>query len=385
MRFGQGTNRITGTVVMDRRTKCLVKRIQPGQIAVIDHPDLDEVAAEELVENRVRAVINAASSISGVYPARGAAYLIRSGIPVVDRAGADIFCRLQEGDRIWLDHDRVGKVGESQAVVRGERLSAQTVWEKIHQTQSHFNQTVVAFMENTLHYAVSEKRWFMRPLAVPGMYTQLKGKQVVVVVRGTGYKEDLAAIYHFIKAERPVLIGVDGGADALLQCGWKPDVIVGDMDSVSDEALCSGAELVVHAYPNGDAPGLERVEKLGLAAHILPGMGTSEDVALLLADQEGAERIIAVGTHSHIIDFLEKGRNGMASTLLTRIKVGGKLVDVSGIRHFYPPKTERRRKAPLWAAVFSAPMAVAALPGSFTIDDSWLRMVWLSLRLWYFP
>ncbi len=154
-------------------------------------------------------------------------------------------------------------------------------------------------------------------------------------MRGYHYKEDLQTLRHYIREYRPVLIGVDGGADALIEAGHQPDLIVGDMDSVSDDALRCGAEIVVHAYRDGRAPGLERVRALGVEPVVFPATGTSEDVAMLLADDKGASLIVAVGTHVTLVEFLDKGRSGMASTFLTRLRVGGKLVDAKGVSRLY--------------------------------------------------
>src|SRR5262249_36493978 len=144
-----------------------------------------------------------------------------------------------------------------------------------------------------------------------------------------------AALRPYIREYRPVMIGVDGGADALLEAGYRPDLIVGDMDSVSDEALLGGAELVVHAYRDGRAPGLERLERLGLPAVVFPAAATSEDIAILLADDNGAALIVAVGAHTTLMEYLDKGRAGMASTFLTHLRVGGKLVDAKGVSRLY--------------------------------------------------
>jgi uncharacterized membrane-anchored protein len=156
-----------------------------------------------------------------------------------------------------------------------------------------------------------------------------------VVARGPGDERDLRILRSYIRDFKPVLVGVDGGADALRAAGYKPDLIVGDMDSVSDEALRSGAELVVHAYPGGFAPGRERLDGLGLPSSVLPGPGISEDVAILLAYEKGAELIVAVGTHFNLIEFLERNRAGMSSTFLTRLKVGEILVDARGVSRLF--------------------------------------------------
>ncbi|MNW54376.1 hypothetical protein D3C74_319740 [compost metagenome] len=186
-----------------------------------------------------------------------------------------------------------------------------------------------------MDYMRRERELLLDGVGVPDIRTVIEGRQVLIVVRGYHYREDLATLRPYIKEYRPILIGVDGGADAIIDAGWKPDMIVGDMDSVSDRALACGAEIVVHAYRDGKAPGLERVQALGVEPVVFPATGTSEDIAMLMADDKGAELIVAVGTHATLVEFLDKGRSGMASTFLTRLRVGGKLVDAKGVSRLY--------------------------------------------------
>ena len=186
-----------------------------------------------------------------------------------------------------------------------------------------------------MDYLRKERELLFDGVGVPDITTELDGRHVLIVVRGYHYKEDLDTLRPYIREYRPILIGVDGGADALIEARHKPDLIVGDMDSVSDDALRCGAEIVVHAYRDGRAPGLERVRALGVEPVVFPATGTSEDVAMLLADDKGATLIVAVGTHVTLVEFLDKGRHGMASTFLTRLRVGGKLVDAKGVSRLY--------------------------------------------------
>jgi uncharacterized membrane-anchored protein len=192
------------------------------------------------------------------------------------------------------------------------------------------------FVENTLSYVSDEQDLLFQGPSLPEIRTSIRGRHVLIVVRGPGAAQDLRAISSYIAATRPVLIGVDGGADLLMQEGYRPDVIIGDMDSVSDAALRSGAELIVHAYPDGRAPGRQRLEAMGLSPIVLASRGTSEDVAMLLAFEKEAELIAAVGTHFSLTEFLEKGRGGMSSTFLVRLRVGSILVDAKGISRLYP-------------------------------------------------
>lgn len=325
--------RIAGVARVDPRTKRLAKRIRPGEIAVIDHRDLDEVSAESLVRARVRAVVNASPSISGRYPNLGPAVLAEAGVLLFDALTPGLLSRVAEGDRVEILGLSLYRNGEPVAEL--ERLTAARIGDRMAAARAHLSEELDRFVENTLEYAKREKGLILGDVPLPETKTPLRGRHALVVVRGSDYKEDLAAVRGYIEEVRPVLIGVDGGADALLEEGFRPDLIVGDMDSVSDEALRCGAEIIVHAYADGRAPGLERTERLQVPAATFPVPGTSEDAALLLAYGKGAELIVAVGTHTNMIDFLEKGRSGMASTFLVRLKVGSILVDAKGVNKLY--------------------------------------------------
>lgn len=324
---------LKGVVRLDRKTKQLVRRLRPGDIAVISHQDLDEVAASALIRARVKAVINAFPSITGRYPNPGPEKLLRAGVPILDNVGEEIFNQLREGDLVQICGQAV--FCKNKLVARGENLNWETISARMEQGRANLTRELKQFVNNTLKYAAREKEAFFGKIDVPDVPVELRGKHVLVVVRGKNYREDLLAIRPYVEEENPVLIGVDGGGDALLDLGYVPDIIIGDMDSVSDEVLTCGAHLVVHAYPDGKAPGLKRLEALGLTTTVFPAPGTSEDAALLLAYEKGAELIVAVGLHSNLLDFLEKGRSGMASTLLVRLKVGAILVDAKGVSKLY--------------------------------------------------
>jgi uncharacterized membrane-anchored protein len=324
---------ISGVAKVDVRTKNLTKRLHAGDIAIIDHVDLDRVAAESLIERGVAAVVNAAMSISGRYPNLGPEILVAAGVPLIDDAGVAVLGDIREGDVVRVDGECV-YLGD-QLVAKGVLQTVETVQAAMTEARAGLAVQLESFAANTMEFLRRERDLLLDGVGVPGIKTDLDGKQVLVVVRGYHYREDLQVLRPYIREYRPVLVGVDGGADALLEAGYTPSLIVGDMDSVSDAALCCGAEIVVHAYRDGRAPGLERVEKLGLPAVVFPAAGTSEDVALLLADDKGASLIVAVGTHATLVEFLDKGRSGMASTFLTRLRVGGKLVDAKGVSRLY--------------------------------------------------
>ncbi|UCH33465.1 MAG: hypothetical protein JSV65_12920 [Armatimonadota bacterium] len=325
--------RVSGKARVDARTKRLALRLQPGDIAVISHRDLDGSCASDLIARGVGAVVNAQSSITGKYPNLGPQALLNAGISVIDQAGDDIMELVREGDVIELRGADVLRNGA--VICSGQLLTQASVAERMHDARANVDHELRSFVENTLSYIGAEQGLLAEPGHIPDLNTSISGRHVLVVVRGQGAREDLRIIRSFIRDMKPVLIGVDGGADVLLEAGYRPHLIVGDMDSISDRGLRCGAELVLHAYPDGRAPGLERLRAQGLSPRVFPSIGTSEDVALLLAYEKGAELIIAVGTHFSLVDFLDKARGGMASTFLTRLKVGSILVDAKGVSRLY--------------------------------------------------
>ena len=324
---------VRGLVRVDARTKNLTKRLKPGEIAVIDHQDIDKVSAEALLACRPAAVVNAAPSISGRYPNLGPEILVDAGIPLIDNVGKDVMHDLADGQLVRIDGDQIW-VGD-EVVAKGQAFDHELVQSAMTEARAGLAVQLEAFAANTMEYLRRERELLLDGVGVPDITTKIDGRHALIVVRGYHYKEDLRMLRSYIREYRPVLIGVDGGADALLEVGLKPDLVVGDMDSVSDATLRCGAEIVVHAYRDGNAPGLERVQRLGVEPVVFPATGTSEDVAMLLADDKGAELIVAVGTHATLVEFLDKGRSGMASTFLTRLRVGGKLIDAKGVSRLY--------------------------------------------------
>jgi uncharacterized membrane-anchored protein len=324
---------IVAAARVDRRTKSIVNRLNPGEIAIIDHSDLDRVSAEELIRRKVSAVINASMSITGRYPNLGPQLLLDAGIPVIDGVGPDVMARVADGTTVRLDQETL-YVGD-QVVAKGTPLTRDSVKEALTEARAMVAVQIESFAANTLEFLRREHSLLTDGIPLPEMETDMAGRHALVVVRGYHYREDLAALRPYIREYKPVMVAVDGGADALIEAGYMPDVIFGDMDSVSDEALRSGAELVVHAYPDGRAPGLARVRELGLEAVTCPAPGTSEDIALLVADSKGASLIAVVGTHHTLEEFLDKGRPGMSSTFITQLRVGGKLVNARGVHQLY--------------------------------------------------
>ncbi|MGN6794407.1 MAG: putative cytokinetic ring protein SteA [Streptosporangiaceae bacterium] len=380
-RRGNGSTDLPGLVAparLDRRTKNLTRRLRPGDIAIIDHADLDRVSADSLLRCEVAAVVNAAPSMTGRYPNLGPQLLVDAGIPLIDGVGTDVFDKVRDGRTVRLDGDTL-YAGEV-VVAKGIEQTADLVTSTMINAKAELAAQIRSFMANTVEYISRDFEELIDGIRVPALRTKLEGRHALVISRGYRHREDLHALRAYIREFKPVLVAVDGGADALLEAGYKPDLIIGDMDSVSDRALTSGAELVVHAYADGRAPGLDRVKSLELDSVLCPASGTSEDVAVLLADELGARLIVAVGMRFNLVEFLDKGRPGMASAILTRMRVGDKIVEPKGVSRLY-----QSRISTAWlvllvvAAVVTIVAGLAALPAgpiNYRFADLQLTAFW---------
>ncbi|MGH2992749.1 MAG: putative cytokinetic ring protein SteA [Solirubrobacterales bacterium] len=365
-----------GSARLGRRTKDLVKRLGPGDVAIIDHADIDRIAAEELVASGVRVVVNCAPSSTGRYPNAGPLLLTRAGVRVIDTPGAPLFERLGDGDAVVVDGGAVRSNGATLAT--GRVLDASELAEQMERQRDRIDEALAAFAENTMARVRQERDLLFGGVELPETRTSFRDRHVLIVVRGTTHRKDLRALRAYIADVRPVLVGVDGGADAIIEAGLTPDLVLGDMDSASDAALRSGAELIVHAYPDGRAPGRDRLERLGLGHSVIPAPGTSQDVAMLLAYEKGAGLIVSVGAHFNLIEFLDKNRAGMSSTFLTRLRVGETLVDAKGVSRLYNPGVTGSQLA-LFAGASALLLVIVVL--SSPALDNLLELLWLKIRV----
>ena len=366
---------VDGTARCDRRTKDLIRRLQPGEIAVIDHTDIDRVAADGLIESGVSAVVNAGASISGRYPNVGPIRVVQAGIPLIDGVGPELFDRVRDGDRLHVVDGEISCNGV--VVAKGTVRSEEEIEAAMEVARSAIGVELERFADNTLEYIRREAQLTFEPIVLPPLHTKFKGRHALIVVRGHDYKSDLAALRPYIREYRPKLIGVDGGADALLDIGLKPDIIIGDFDSVSEPALHCGAELVHHVHPDGRAPGRENLLEWGVDYLEFVAEGTSEDVAMLLAFESGSQLIVAVGTHATMVEFLDKGRRGMASTFLTRLRLGPALVDAKGVSRLYEGRMRRFDIVLLVGAAVLAMIVVGIVAEPIHV---FMRGLWVTMK-----
>lgn len=368
---------IVGAVRLGRRTKDLVKRLQPGEIAVVDHVNIDRIAAEELIATGVRAVLNAAQSSDGRYPNAGPLLLVRAGVTLVDVEAADPFELLEDGAEATLAAGVLSGAGGE--ILRGRVLDVAELESRLAEQRERVDEALAEFAENTVAHVRQETDLLTGAVEFPPTRTSFRDRQVLIVVRGEGHRSDLKALRAYIRDVRPIVVAVDGGAEGCLEAGLKPDIILGDMDSAGDAALRCGAELIVHAYPDGRAPGRERLLEMGLEHMLVPAAGTSEDVAMLMSFEKGADLIVSVGAHFNLIEFLDRNRGGMSSTFLTRLRIGEKLVDAKGVSRLYNPGSGLG-PAPLFLAAFMILLAILVI-ASPALGDL-VELIWLKIKIW---
>jgi uncharacterized membrane-anchored protein len=369
---------IEGTARLGGRTKHLVKRLQPGDVAVIDHVNVDRIAAEELIASGVSVVVNASPSSDGKYPNAGPLMLARAGIRLVDAPETPVFDLLRDGQLVTVTGEGAVQLGEKE-VLRGTVLTIPELERELAAQRERIDEVLAEFAENTVEHVRQETDILTGSIDFPPTRVSFRDRHVLIVVRGERHRRDLKALRTYIRNVRPLIVAVDGGADGVLEAGQKPDIILGDMDSASDSALSCGAELIVHAYPDGRAPGRERLVEMGLDHKVVPAAGTSEDVAMLMAHEKGADLIVSVGAHFNLIEFLDRKRGGMSSTFLTRLRIGEKLVDAKGVSRLYRPSSTLM---PVIFFVVAFLILLTILIITSPALNDVFELFWLKVRIW---
>ncbi|HEX3909495.1 MAG TPA: putative cytokinetic ring protein SteA [Solirubrobacteraceae bacterium] len=380
---------VNGPLRSGRRTKLLVRHLRRGDIALIDHRDIDRVSGEELVAAGVAAVLNCDRSSSGTYPNLGPQLLVEAGILLVDLPNDALFELLSDGDpaTIVVEADEDGRaiadvLRKGQLLGSGEVLGLERVRAETEERRREIGEALERFAHNTIEHMREERELLAGRIELPRFSTDFRDSSTLVVVRGVDHQRDLQALRPFIRDMRPVIVAVDGGAEALLEQGMKPDMIVGDMDSAGEAALLAahagGAELVVHSYPDGRAPGRARLERMGLPFKLVPAPGTSQDVAMLIAAEKGARLIVSVGSQFNLVEFLDRNRQGMSSTFLTRLRIGEILVDAKGVSRLYRP---RPGLTPLLVVIAAGLIALIAVVLMTPALRDVANLLWLKLQL----
>lgn len=372
---------ITGVARVDRRTRELLRRLSPGDIVVLDQLDLDRSTADALVEAEVAAVINASPSISGRFPNLGPEIVLGAGIPLVDSVGSDLLRKVKDGTKLRL-HEGIVYIGERQ-LGSGIQQTPESIADLMIEAKAGMSTQLEAFSANTIEFLRRERTLILDGVGVPEIRVPIRDRHALVVAGGNGHAEDLKKLKKYISEHRPVLIGVDAGADTLRAQGYQPDVIVGDPHGIGAETLRSGGEVVVPAQPDGHAPGVERIQDLGIGAVTFPATGNAEDLALLLADAHEASLVVTVGFQATLREFLDHGRSGSnPSTFLTRLKLGTKLVDGKAVATLHRSRVSIGAIVLLVVATFVAVAAALLVSDVGSVYLDWIRDTWNSFVAW---
>ncbi|MFD1813497.1 putative cytokinetic ring protein SteA [Rhodococcus gannanensis] len=372
---------VSGIARVDRNTAKLLRRVGPGDIVVLDELDLDRVTADALVEAGVTAVVNASASISGRYPNLGPEVLVANGIVLVDSVGEEVFKKTKDGSKVRL-HEGGIYTGERRLAAGVEQTEAE-ISDLMIEAKTGLVDHLEAFSGNTIEFIRTESPLLIDGVGVPEVDVEMTDRHVVVVADGPDHAADLKNLKPFIKEYSPILIGVGAGADALSAAGYRPDLIVGDPEDVTAATLKSGAEVVLPADPDGHAPGLERIQDLGIGAMTFPAAAAPADLALLLADHHGASLIVTVGTTVSLDEFFDRGRReDNPAAFMTRLKVGPKLVDAKAVATLYRSRVSGAAVALLVLAALTAVIValVVSNVGGEAID--WAVESWNSFAIW---
>jgi uncharacterized membrane-anchored protein len=380
-RSNQARPGVVGVARVDRRTGGLLRRIGQGDIVVLDQVDLDRSTADALVDAGVAGVVNASPSISGRFPNLGPEIVVGAGIALIDGVGPEVLRAIKEGSKVRL-HEGGVFLGERE-VGRGTQQTIETIADLMIEAKAGMSAQLEAFSANTIEFLRRERTLILDGVGVPELRVPIRGRQVLIVAPGRSHAEELASLKRYISEHRPVLIGVDAGADTLHDQGYKPNVIIGDPDGLSTSTLQTGAEVVVPAHFDGHAPGLERVQDLGIGAVTFPASGNPEDLALLLADAHGATLVVTIGFQATLSEFLDRGRSGSnPSTFLTRLKLGSKVVDGRAVATLHRSRVSIGAVVVLVIAALIAVLVALAVSGVGGAYLDWMTNTWHSTVSW---
>jgi uncharacterized membrane-anchored protein len=372
---------VTGTARVDRDIDRLLRRINPGDIVVMDALDLDRITADALVEGGVVAVVNASTSISGRYPNLGPEVLVNNNIALIDEAGPEIFKKIKDGARVRLHNG--GVYAGDRRIALGTERTNEEIHDLMHEAKSGLVAHLEAFAGNTIEFIRSESPLLIDGMGIPDIDVDVNRRHVVVVAEEPSAAEDLRALKPFIKEYHPVLVGVGTGADVLRKAGYRPALIVGDPDEMSVEVLRSGAQVVLPADADGHAKGLERIQDLGVGAMTFPAAGSAADLALLLCDHHGASLIVTAGHGASIEEFFDRSRQqSNPSTFLTRLKVGEKLVDAKAVATLYRSRVSGGAIALLVLAMLIAVIAALWVSRADAAVLHWVTVYWSQFSIW---
>ncbi len=372
---------VVGTARVDRDVDRLLRRVCPGDIVVLDVLDLDRITADALVDAEIAAVVNASPSVSGRYPNLGPEVLVANGVTLIDETGPEVFKKVKDGAKVRLFNG--GVYSGDRRLIRGTERTDQEIADLMQEAKSGLVAHLEAFAGNTIEFIRSESPLLIDGIGIPDVDVELRHRHVVVVADEDHAADDLKRLKPFIKEYQPVLIGVGTGAEVLRKAGYRPQLIVGDPNELSAEVLKCGAQVVLPADADGHAPGLERIQDLGVGAMTFPAAGSPTDLALLLADHHGAALLVTAGHSANIETFFDRSRqHSNPSTFLTRLRVGEKVVDAKAVATLYHNRISGGAIALLILTMLISVIVALWVSRTDALVLHWVVEYWNQFTLW---
>ena len=371
---------VVGTARVDRRTRALLPRLHAGDVAVLDHADLDRTTAQALVDAGVVAVVNAAPMVSGRYPSLGPEVLVAAGVSVVDRVGSAGLVAITDGVVVRVDGGT--GLGEDGRGAAGRRVDAEMLACELTAAREGLTAHLETFTHNTTEFLRREQDLLLHDLGVPRPATRVAGRPAVVVSAGHDHTRELALVRTFVREQHPVLVGVGRGADALRAVGLRADVVVldasaDDSEIPSAKVLKAARDVVVRTDRGAGRSRIEHLERLGVRPLRFESGATPEDAALLLVAAADAALIVGVGLRATLEELLDSRRAGLASTYLTRLKVGQRIVGATAVPYLYAGRVRPRHLLLVMRAGLSA---LGAAVGVTPVGQEWADALAHTLR-----
>ena len=268
-------------------------------------------------------------------------------------------------------------------LIRGTERTDHDIADLMREAKSGLAAHLEAFAGNTIEFIKSESPLLIDGIGIPEVDVDMRRRHVLLVGEEFSAADDLKSLKPFIKEYQPVLVGVGSGADVLRKAGYRPQLIVGDPDKISTDALKCGAQVVLPADADGHAPGLERIQDLGVGAMTFPAAGSPMDLALLLADHHGAALLVTAGHTANIETFFDRTRaQSNPSTFLTRLRVGEKLVDSKAVATLYRNHISAGAIALLALTMLIAVIVALWVSRTDTAVLHWVVDYWNRFSLW---
>ena len=334
---------LVATARVERRPRSLLSRVRPGDVAVVDHSDLDRATAQSLVDAGVAAVVNAAPMMSGRYPAQGPELLARHGVLLLDRVGPGAV-GVEDGSQVRL-HAEVLHLSDGRDL-EGRLLDVAMLAEEQEQARRGLASQLETLTHNAAELLRREEDLLLHGQGLPALGTTLEGRAAVVAVEGPDLADELALVRPYLREQHPAVVAVHAAADRLVAAGITPDVVVvdgrSDLEPPRAATLTAAGDVVVVVAPGAGHATTNAVERVGVRAVTMSTTTTAEDAALLLAHAGGATPIVGVGLHADLADFLDRDRGGLASTYLTRLALGPHLVDATAVPLLYSGRVRPR-------------------------------------------